>query len=213
MLGITIMDNFKTPYLSKSVSEFWSRWHISLSTWFRDYLYIPLGGNRVTLTKWSINVLIVFMLSGLWHGASWTFVAWGALHGAMLLLERYFSGNFNFKIKEKWSFLNVLLVIKTFVITSFIWIFFRAKDFANAKDVIKSMLYNWQIPQANVDFRLPVVGVLVVLLSDIFIYNSRIDTRLTNVRPYYRWSIYTLLLFGLLALSGTQKLAFIYFQF
>lgn len=213
MLGITIMDNFKTPYLSKSVSEFWSRWHISLSTWFRDYLYIPLGGNRVTLPKWSINVLIVFMLSGLWHGASWTFVAWGALHGAMLLLERYFSGLFNFKIKETWSFLNVLLVIKTFIITSFIWIFFRAKDFANAKDVIKSMLYNWQIPQANLDFRLPVSGVVIVLLSDIFIYNSRIDTRLNTMKPYYRWCIYTLLLFGLLALSGTQKLAFIYFQF
>jgi alginate O-acetyltransferase complex protein AlgI len=213
MLGITIMDNFKTPYLSKSVSEFWSRWHISLSTWFRDYLYIPLGGNRVTLPNWSINILIVFMVSGLWHGASWTFVAWGALHGAMLLLERYFSRIFNFKIKEKWSFLNVLLVIKTFIITNFIWIFFRAKDFANAKDVIKSMLYNWQIPQANLDFRLPAIGVFVVLLSDIFIYNSRIDTRLRTMKPYYRWSIYTLLLFGLLALSGTQKLAFIYFQF
>ncbi|HRH11908.1 MAG TPA: MBOAT family O-acyltransferase, partial [Bacteroidia bacterium] len=88
LLGIKIMDNFKTPYLSKSVSEFWTRWHISLSTWFRDYLYISLGGNRVGIPRWCLNIMIVFMVSGLWHGASWTFVVWGALHGLMLLLER-----------------------------------------------------------------------------------------------------------------------------
>jgi len=121
LLGIKIMDNFKTPYFSKSISEFWSRWHISLSTWFRDYLYIPLGGNRVRLPRWTLNILIVFMVSGLWHGASWTFVVWGALHGIILLLERYFSILFKFKIKEEWSILNLLLVLKTFVITSFIW--------------------------------------------------------------------------------------------
>jgi len=99
ILGIKIMDNFKTPYFSKSVTEFWSRWHISLSSWFKDYLYIPLGGNRVAIPRWSLNILIVFMLSGLWHGANWTFVVWGALHGLVLLIERYFSKIFMFEIK------------------------------------------------------------------------------------------------------------------
>lgn len=129
LLGVTIMDNFKTPYLSRSISEFWSRWHISLSTWFRDYLYIPLGGNRVKLPRWSFNILLVFMVSGLWHGANWTFVIWGALHGVMLLLERYFSLIFKFEIKKQWSLLNILLTIKTFVLTSFIWIFLELKIF------------------------------------------------------------------------------------
>lgn len=94
------MDNFKTPYFSKSVTEFWSRWHISLSSWFKDYLYIPLGGNRVAIPRWSLNILIVFMLSGLWHGANWTFAVWGGLHGLVLLIERYFSKIFMFEIKK-----------------------------------------------------------------------------------------------------------------
>jgi D-alanyl-lipoteichoic acid acyltransferase DltB (MBOAT superfamily) len=213
LLGINIMDNFKTPYLSKSISEFWSRWHISLSTWFRDYLYIPLGGNKVKLPHWSLNILIVFMVSGLWHGANWTFVVWGGLHGIMLLFEKYYSKLFNFKIKDTWSFFNLLLVAKTFIVTSFIWIFFRATSFANAKDMIKALLYNWQIPKSDLSLQLPFICVLVVFISDIFLYKSRFDLRLNNLKFYYRWSIYTFILFGLLALAGTQKLAFIYFQF
>lgn len=77
LMGVNIMDNFCTPYLSRSIGEFWQRWHISLSTWFRDYLYIPLGGNRVKMSRWVFNILAVFLLSGLWHGANWTFVIWG----------------------------------------------------------------------------------------------------------------------------------------
>lgn len=213
LLGITIMDNFKTPYLSKSISEFWSRWHISLSSWFRDYLYIPLGGNKVKLPRWTFNILFVFMVSGLWHGASWTFAVWGALHGLMLVLERYFSMIFRFKIKDQWNGLTVLLSLKTFIITSFIWIFFRAKDFANAKDMIKAVFNNWQIPSSQMTSVAPLFFVLLLVLSDLLVYNSRIDLRLGQTKYYYRWSIYALLIFGLMALAGTQKLPFIYFQF
>ena len=85
ILGFDLMENFRQPYFSKSVREFWGRWHISLSTWFRDYLYIPLGGNRVTFTRHLLNLMIVFVVSGLWHGASWTFVIWGALHGLYIV--------------------------------------------------------------------------------------------------------------------------------
>src|SRR5579864_8550701 len=85
VMGIRLMTNFNKPYRSKNVSEFWRRWHISLSTWFRDYLYISLGGNRVSIPRWYCNIFIVFLISGFWHGANWTFIAWGALHGCYML--------------------------------------------------------------------------------------------------------------------------------
>jgi len=213
LLGVTIMDNFNTPYLSKSITEFWSRWHISLSTWFRDYLYISLGGNRVALPRWSFNIMVVFMVSGLWHGASWTFVVWGALHGLVLLVERFFSKLTKFEIKQGWSVLNAFLCLKTFIVTSFIWIFFRAEDFQKAKLIIKSVL-QWR---GSFDVsREMVVLVLIaslVWLFDVFNYNSRFDLRLNQKNIFVRWTVYSLLIFGLLALSGTQKFAFIYFQF
>lgn len=86
VMGFKLMQNFNRPYFSKSISEFWKRWHISLSTWFRDYLYIPLGGNRVGIPRWYFNLFFTFMVSGLWHGANWTFVIWGALHGTYLII-------------------------------------------------------------------------------------------------------------------------------
>lgn len=213
LLGINIMDNFKTPYLAKSVSEFWSRWHISLSTWFRDYLYIPLGGNRVKLLRWTLNVLVVFTISGLWHGASWTFVVWGVLHGVMLLLERYFSMLFKFKIKEGWNVLNIFLVLKTFIITSFIWIFFRAESFDKAKQIIKAIVRNNQLAFSNLTMLIPQIAVLGIILFDFFLYNSRFDVKLNRYQTPYRWLLYSALLFCLMALSGTQKFTFIYFQF
>jgi alginate O-acetyltransferase complex protein AlgI len=213
LLGITIMDNFNTPYLSKSLTEFWTRWHISLSTWFRDYLYIPLGGNRVPLPHWTINILVVFMVSGLWHGANWTFVVWGALHGLMLLLERYASLLFKFKIKKEWSFLNVLLVIKTFVITSFIWIFFRAESFSKAKQVIKATVRNLNLPRQDVNFITPLLFAVLLVAFDLYTYNSRIDVQLNRFKAPYRWAMYACLLFCLFVFSGTHKFSFIYFQF
>ncbi|MBL7910613.1 MAG: MBOAT family protein [Bacteroidia bacterium] len=213
LLGINIMNNFKTPYLAKSVSEFWSRWHISLSTWFRDYLYIPLGGNRVKIPRWSINILIVFMISGLWHGASWTFVVWGALHGIMLLLERYFSMLFKFEIKKEWNTLNVFLTVKTFVVTSFIWIFFRAESFQNAKDMLKALMRNQNVYPLQLGMLMPVVVTALMIMMDLFLYNSRFDAKLNTFKTPYRWAFYTVLLFCLMALSGTQKFTFIYFQF
>jgi alginate O-acetyltransferase complex protein AlgI len=213
LLGINIMDNFKTPYLAKSVTEFWSRWHISLSTWFRDYLYIPLGGNRVKLLRWTLNVLIVFTISGLWHGANWTFVVWGILHGMVLLLERYFSVLFKFKIQEEWNVVNIFLVLKTFVVTSFIWIFFRAESFDKVKQIIKAIVRNNQLAFSDLTMLMPLLAVLGIILFDFFLYNSRFDVKLNCYQTPYRWLLYSALLFCLMALSGTQKFTFIYFQF
>ncbi|MDX2174174.1 MAG: MBOAT family O-acyltransferase [Bacteroidota bacterium] len=213
LLGINIMDNFKTPYLSKSITEFWRRWHISLSTWFRDYLYISLGGNKVKVPRWCLNILIVFTVSGLWHGASWTFVIWGALHGLMILLERLFSKLFNFKIKEGWNIVNVLLAVKTFIVSSFIWIFFRAENFEKVTLIFKALATNNKAVKTDINYLLPCIFTLILILTDVLLYNNRFDKKIEPLKITYRWAIYSLLLFSLLALSGMQKFTFIYFQF
>lgn len=144
VLGIDLMENFRRPYLATSIKDFWSRWHISLSTWFRDYLYIPLGGSRVRLPRHILNLLIVFMVSGLWHGASWTFVIWGALHGvyqtAELLLNR-----FVFKKKKQGMLAprrggNLLRYLVTFTLVCFAWIFFRADSISTAFTIVENIV-------------------------------------------------------------------------
>jgi alginate O-acetyltransferase complex protein AlgI len=213
LLGIRIMDNFRTPYLSKNISEFWSRWHISLSTWFRDYLYITLGGNRVKLPRWCFNIMVVFMVSGLWHGASWTFVVWGALHGILTLVERFFQKGTGFKEKEGWSLLNIVLTVKTFLLVTLIWVFFRAENFEKAELIFRSLLTNNDVEGPAIAWGIAVPFIALLVLSDILLYNSRFDERLSAWRLPLRWAVYSVVLFCLLALAGTQKFTFIYFQF
>ncbi|MBT8232771.1 MAG: MBOAT family protein, partial [Bacteroidia bacterium] len=138
MLGIILPDNFKYPYASIGFSEFWKRWHISLSSWLRDYLYIPLGGNRNGITRMYVALMLTMLLGGLWHGAAWTFVVWGALHGIYLVVERLLRS----KIKLKSSGLNGLfLAALTFTLVNFTWVFFRAREFGTAWNMVKSMLF------------------------------------------------------------------------
>ncbi|WP_348772825.1 MBOAT family O-acyltransferase [Aquimarina sp. MMG016] len=131
LFGFDLMTNFRRPYFSASVSEFWTRWHISLSTWFRDYLYIPLGGNRVVKPRWLFNLFITFLISGLWHGANWTFVFWGALNGIYLIAEVLL-----FK-KDRKGIFNVLI---TFILINFAWIFFRANSIEQALYIVKTII-------------------------------------------------------------------------
>lgn len=126
MLGFNFLENFNYPYISRSITEFWRRWHISLSNWMREYLYVPLGGNRVASWRVYVNLWIVFLLSGFWHGASWNFIAWGALHGAMLTAER-------FAKNRNWSKLPAALALpRTFLLVLIAWVFFRAWDLRQA---------------------------------------------------------------------------------
>jgi D-alanyl-lipoteichoic acid acyltransferase DltB (MBOAT superfamily) len=211
LLGVRIIDNFRSPYLSASIAEFWSRWHISLSTWFRDYLYIPLGGNRVALPRWALNTMIVFMVSGLWHGASWTFVAWGALHGLLLLGERFFKPLIS--VDKVGTPLRHLLVIKTFVLTSLIWIFFRAENFEKAEAVFRALTaFNTGLFNSTT-YYLAAGSASLLLLGDIWLKGARMDQKLSAQPLAIRWTLYTVLIFGLLAFAGTEKFAFIYFQF
>jgi alginate O-acetyltransferase complex protein AlgI len=204
MMGINLVENFKNPYLSSSIREFWSRWHISLSSWFRDYVYIPLGGNKTNQARWVMNILIVFFLSGLWHGASWSFVIWGLLHGTMLIIERFFQG----KLKLP----HVLNVIIVFICVCFAWIFFRAKEVKDGFTAIKLLgktSVHDQLPAAFNTTELIFVLVLIVglVLTETFIKRS-------SIRKYSVAISLTLLLFLVSYLFGEFNFKqFIYFQF
>ena len=142
MFGFDFKDNFNFPYLAKNVTEFWKRWHISLSSWLQEYLYYSLGGNRKGKIRTYLNLFLTMLLGGLWHGAAWTFVAWGALHGLALIIHKLFMNLKEAKLGNKYatnSLWNIILVPFTYVFTSFCWIFFRASNFENAADVIKGI--------------------------------------------------------------------------
>jgi len=133
MFGFDFLENFRHPYVARSITDFWRRWHISLSTWFRDYLYIPLGGSRRGSMRTALNLLIVFLLCGLWHGASWAFVVWGLFHGAFLVLERV---GFGARLSRMPRFVQHGYVIVACMLG---WVFFRASDFTQAADFLGSM--------------------------------------------------------------------------
>jgi len=139
VMGFDLMENFRTPYFSTSISEFWKRWHISLSTWFRDYLYIPLGGNRVSEWRRYFNQFFVFMVSGLWHGAAWTFIIWGSLHGFYLILAVLRDKHLP-KLSLPQSLLGKSInLISTFILVMLAWVFFRAKEVNDAIIVLKKI--------------------------------------------------------------------------
>ncbi len=208
LLGVNLMDNFNAPYTSLSIREFWGRWHISLSTWFRDYLFIPLGGSKAGMTKLAINILIVFLVSGLWHGANWTFVVWGAMHGLAYLAERWL-----FPMRTKSRVGSALKWIWTMVIVFFAWIFFRSESVAHGTDYIMQMLQNtgdgltieWD------PFLASIVGIFI--LSDLLFRNRSIHVWLESTSTLIRWSVYALLLFFITGFAGTVQHPFIYFQF
>ncbi|GAB3506013.1 MBOAT family protein [Spirosoma knui] len=146
-IGFRLMKNFDRPYFSKSISEFWKRWHISLSTWFRDYLYIPLGGNRVTRSRWYFNLFVTFFISGLWHGANWTYIIWGSLNGIYLIIESI-TKNYRRKayslirVNERSLFISTIELISTFSLICFAWIFFRAKNVQDALYITSHLFSN-----------------------------------------------------------------------
>lgn len=142
MLGIRLQNNFNLPYFSKTITEFWSKWHMSLTGWFKNYVYFPLGGNRVSKGRWIFNIMVVFLLSGLWHGAAYTFIIWGAIHGIAQVAEKLIYGKRIKQIENKFTVTNVLRVILTFVIVNFAWIFFRVPDINDVFVVIAKIFTN-----------------------------------------------------------------------
>ena len=208
VMGFTLMENFKRPYFAKSVGEFWKRWHISLSTWFRDYLYIPLGGNRVGFFRHLFNLFLTFLISGIWHGANWTFVLWGSLHGVFLILDVLI--NKFLKIKT-FPFINIIF---TLLLVVFAWIFFRANNLSDAFMIVDKIFTspgNLYAPKTTLVYS--IFGVVILLLKD-FKDEYSINFTLSNSKSivvrnlYYVTMISIILLFGVF--DGGQ---FIYFQF
>lgn len=210
LMGFSISDNFRTPYLSKNIAEFWHRWHISLSTWFRDYVYIPMGGSRVKFGRWAWNILVVFVLSGIWHGANWTFLLWGLAHGMLHIIEKVLRRNE--RPTTHWL-VEGLRTVKTFLLVTLFWVFFRATDFGNMKDVFQAAVSQFgEGKNLEVDPKLwGFLGLFV--LSDLLLYNKRFDSWCQGKPAIVRWGIYVVLVFCTIAFSCVENFPFIYFQF
>ncbi len=234
ILGISLMENFNAPYLSTSVSEFWRRWHISLSTWFRDYLYIPLGGNRRGKVRKYVNLLITFGVSGLWHGANWTYVVWGLLNGTYQMIGEVLRP-FRTKvagfleIKEDSLSHKGIRIVTTFLLVDLSWVFFRANTVFEGLRIVKRMLtaknhwvwfdgslYECGLNESN--FRFMIWGILLLLVVDICKYKGIKLREIMARQDYWAQSLCVIiavlgiLLFGMWG-AGYDAANFIYFQF
>jgi D-alanyl-lipoteichoic acid acyltransferase DltB (MBOAT superfamily) len=215
-MGFDLMTNFRRPYLSKSITEFWSRWHISLSTWFRDYVYIPLGGNRVKKSRIYLNVLIVFMLSGLWHGANWTFIVWGAFHGFTIILERFLKID---TLMIHNNFVNLLRVILVFTLVSLAWVFFRADNFNDVSQLISSafLIDKTQVGWytfGDYKYELILSLISILFLIGVELKYDYLTNFLSSCNFAFRSVIYLFLILMLLSFGAFHSSGeFIYFQF
>ena len=221
VMGYDLMENFKTPYISKSIKEFWERWHISLSSWFRDYLYIPLGGNRVLKWRWYYNLFIVFIVSGFWHGANWTFIIWGALHGFYLVAALLLSVAFKRYMENKSMPIQWIKIVFTFHLAVFAWIFFRAKDLSVAKVIIYKIFdfSNYSIQDVHLlsvmklaTILLTVFLLFLFILSDVKM-DGLIKNRLVLKSKFFNMALYALILVFILMFGYFGQTDFIYFQF
>lgn len=235
IMGFDLMDNFDTPYFSRSIKEFWRRWHISLSTWFRDYLYIPLGGNRKGKVRKYLNLMIVFLASGLWHGANWTYIIWGALHGMYQIIGDLIrpikdSVNKMFRVRTQAKSFKLLQMLLTFALTCFAWIFFRADSLRAAIEYIgriftrpdpwsltTGLFYNVGLDRTQMNILL--IAIVIMLLVDLLKYRKNI--RFENIADHQNFWVRGLILFALIFAviifgaygDNFDAQQFIYFQF
>ena len=236
VMGFKLMDNFAKPYFAKSISEFWRRWNISLSSWFRDYVYIPLGGSKVVKWKWYFNLFITFLISGLWHGANWTYVLWGAINGVYIIL-----GNYTQAAREKMAKLlgftkipvlhRYLKVVTTFCLVCFAWIFFRANNISDAFYVVSHLFSGWQHfflvlsgnPKAlfatawmghSFGYLIFTFATIVFLEFVHLIQRYGSVRQMVSAQPWFvRWPVYYCFMMSILVFGVFKKSPFIYFQF
>ncbi|MEM6718244.1 MAG: MBOAT family O-acyltransferase [Bacteroidota bacterium] len=228
-MGFDLMKNFERPYFSKSITEFWRRWHISLSTWFRDYVYIPLGGSRNGKYRTYFNLFMVFFISGIWHGAAMTFVIWGAIHGIIIVLEKA-TGKFRKKAFASMNltkdnvFGKVFFITITFIIVCFAWIFFRANSLSDSM-VIIDQIFSFgssgksivsEIGLNQVEFYAS-LGLIIFMLSFEWSHKKwNLSTLLQQQNTLVRWSVYTISAIAIIILGvygSFNESEFIYFQF
>jgi len=212
LLGFDFMVNFRQPYLAVSLQDFWRRWHISLSTWLRDYLYIPLGGNRGSERKTYRNLLLTMLLGGLWHGANWTFVVWGAIHGFGLSIERFVFGHRK-QHTEPGGLSKQLRRIVTFHVVCLSWIFFRAPSVSGAFGLLRQLgHYQWS-PNYAAAFLFLVILVGVGVMIDFQVESSDAEYLFQAESPKLRYVSVVAAMILLILLSVGKPNAFIYFQF
>ena len=235
VMGINLMENFNTPYFARGIKEFWGRWHISLSTWFRDYLYIPLGGNRCSKFRKSFNILVTFLVSGLWHGANFTFIAWGAIHGIFHIIEEQlkpikekYLNKFNIKTNV-FSFI-ILEIIITFIIVDLAWIFFRAETIHDAIFYIQRIFTRidlWTLFDGTLytlglnrfEMNILIIALFILISFDLikYIRKESIFEFLNGQNLYFRWFVILFLIFYIIVYGkygvGFDPKQFIYFQF
>ena len=216
LLGFDLMTNFRTPYFSKSFREFWHRWHISLSTWFRDYVYIPLGGNRGSLYRHLFNLILTFILSGLWHGANFTFLAWGALHGFFISIELLLGSRTepHFKVPD------LLKIVATFCLVSLAWVFFRSDNIGDAFVLLQN-IFMLETSHSLLDIfdtqrQLIYLSLclFIFLTLEILMKKEDFNQWITKQSRNSRWMIYHLLMISILLFGNFDNAPnFIYFQF
>jgi D-alanyl-lipoteichoic acid acyltransferase DltB (MBOAT superfamily) len=234
VMGFKLMTNFNKPYHARSISEFWKRWHISLSTWFRDYLYISLGGNRVAVPRMYFNLFFVFLVSGFWHGANWTFIVWGALHGFYLVFA-LFTKDIRHQIVHKTGIANIkwlnntLDVSITFVLVVLAWVFFRANTVRDAFFIVKKIIMavpremQEVIKTGHIAFLrlpgllnivLPCFGLILLLeLAHIVQLKSKIVENFAKLPMPARWAVYYAGVLSIIYWGVFEERQFIYFQF
>lgn len=239
VMGFTLMENFKQPYLATSCADFWRRWHISLSSWFRDYLYIPLGGNRKGKWRKYFNNLVTFLVSGLWHGAQWSYVAWGGLNGLYQVIGDILKPARTkvldaLHVNREWKIWKALRILLTFCLIDFAWLFFRAPSFLTGVAMIRRTLTNlypdalftvgadgslglYTLGLDVAEFWLAIVAILILAVVDILKEKRPLRPYITRLPVVPRWifyfvSVYVILIFGAYG-PGFDASAFIYFQF
>lgn len=224
LFNIDLMKNFDHPYRATSIKDFWCRWHISLSTWLRDYIYYPMGGSRVSKFKWCINILVVFLVSGIWHGAAWTYVIWGLMHGILRIIDGFLLPVI--EKKERPTVINVLRMIGTFLLVSFTWIAFRANSISDMAIAYRNLFANWSFSSEywlNVYTTLDLSLKNILIISFVIVLFEIIHLVLTDgfelkVNKFVRYGIYIVLLWIVIGCfiysssSGVES-SFIYFQF
>ena len=217
ILGYDLMQNFNLPYFATTIGEFWRRWHISLSTWFRDYMYIPLGGNRKGQGRTLVNLLVTMLVCGVWHGAAWTFIVWGGLHGVMLCLSRltlsYRDAAYR-ALRVPQAAITILRTVITFNIVAVLWIFFRAEKFSDAVYILQHLFSGW--PKLFIDqLSLPygVIFIAVLFVVELLQTRGPLQPRISSLPLPARWAVYWAVLFSIILFGVDGGSQFIYFQF
>ena len=212
MLGIVLPDNFRYPYAAIGFSDLWRRWHITLSSWLRDYLYIPLGGNRFGITRMYVALILTMLLGGLWHGAAWTFVVWGGLHGLFLIIERMLRGKVNLKHS---GVTGIFLALLTYFCVNITWVFFRAKEFETARNMISSMFFirnDGAMILQEFDIIKVIIVIALLFICHWLMRNTSMKNIAEKTSPILLGIGWAIMIFLIIIAQGSGD-QFIYFQF